>query len=264
MRHAGERERRTSYSDVLRSHRAGTARSTGGHCGDARGPIGGQTTLYASEGSSGECAILSARVGTQPVRFNIADALDPDGDIPAESEPVAAYLTYLADVTGGAVGNMGFTAGRLRIVAYFRTEKAAIRCGCGQCQTQSLCSHLSLTTISVPGISPRLVKRCLIFLALSSEITPRIRTTSPVQIAPLPFSSKSILLRNSAREPVVSSTVSYWRWHSSDIFLCSAIQSSRLLSVGLCCQGWSGSHCSPGRFLHRSPSLRTENSQPDK
>src|SRR5271165_2093196 len=116
MRHAGERERRTSYSDVLRSHRAGTARSTGGHCDDAGGPIGGQTTLYVSEGSSGECAILSARIGTQPVRFNIADALDPDGDIPAESEPVAAYLTSLADVTGGTVGNMGFTAARLRIV----------------------------------------------------------------------------------------------------------------------------------------------------
>ena len=221
--------------------------------------------MYASEGSSGECAILSARIGTQPVRFNIADALDPDGDIPAESEPVAAYLTYLADVTGGAVGNMGFAAGQLRIVAYFRTEKAAIRCGWGQCQTQSLCSHLSLTTISVPGISPRLVKRCLTFLALSSEITLRIRTTSPVQIAPLSFSSKSILLRNSAREPVVSSTVSYRRWHSSRIFF-SAQRSSLPGSCqsGLCCQGWSGSHCSPGRFLHRSPSLRTENSQPDK
>ena len=37
--------------------------------------FGSQTTLYASEGSSGECAILSARIGTQPVRFNIADDL---------------------------------------------------------------------------------------------------------------------------------------------------------------------------------------------
>src|SRR5271165_2953860 len=67
MRHAGERERRTSFSDVLRSHRAGTARSPKGHCGDAGGPIGSQTTLYASESSSGECAILSARTETQPV-----------------------------------------------------------------------------------------------------------------------------------------------------------------------------------------------------
>ena len=27
----------------------------------------------------------------------------------AESDPMGAYLTYLADVTGGAVGNMHFT-----------------------------------------------------------------------------------------------------------------------------------------------------------
>src|SRR5271157_399473 len=85
MWHAGERERRTSYSDVLRSHRAGTARSTGGHCGDAGGPIGSQTTLYASEGSSGECAILSARIGTQPVRFNIADDLTLTATFPPMS-----------------------------------------------------------------------------------------------------------------------------------------------------------------------------------
>jgi hypothetical protein len=29
--------------------------------------------------------------------------------ISAKSDPMAAYLTYLADVTGGAVGNMDFT-----------------------------------------------------------------------------------------------------------------------------------------------------------
>src|SRR5271166_4683869 len=80
MRHAGERERRTSFADVLRSHRAGTARSSKGHCGDARGPIGNQTTLYASEGSSGECAILFARIGTQPV--NISADADRVGEFP--------------------------------------------------------------------------------------------------------------------------------------------------------------------------------------
>src|ERR1700680_3527860 len=73
MRHAGERERRTSFSDVLRSHRAGTARSPKGHCGDEGQPVRSQTTLRAREGSSGECAILSARVETQLVSgFSIA------------------------------------------------------------------------------------------------------------------------------------------------------------------------------------------------
>ena len=71
MRHAGEREGRTSFSDVLRSHRAGTARSPKGHCGDEGQPVRSQTTLRACEGSSGECAILSARAETQPVSSTV-------------------------------------------------------------------------------------------------------------------------------------------------------------------------------------------------
>jgi len=39
----------------------------------------------------------------------ISRDLDPDGDIRADADPVAEYLTYLADVRGGAVGDMGFT-----------------------------------------------------------------------------------------------------------------------------------------------------------
>jgi hypothetical protein len=41
--------------------------------------------------------------------YGIADDLDPDGDMPADADPMAAYLTYLADVRYGAVGNMNFT-----------------------------------------------------------------------------------------------------------------------------------------------------------
>jgi hypothetical protein len=42
--------------------------------------------------------------------YSIARDHDPGQEIlSAESDPMAAYLTYLADVTGGAVGNMGFT-----------------------------------------------------------------------------------------------------------------------------------------------------------
>jgi hypothetical protein len=41
--------------------------------------------------------------------YSIADDLDPDGDMPADADPLATYLTYLADVRGGDVGDMGFT-----------------------------------------------------------------------------------------------------------------------------------------------------------
>jgi hypothetical protein len=38
--------------------------------------------------------------------YSIADDYDPDGArLSADSDPMGAYLTYLADVTGGAVGN---------------------------------------------------------------------------------------------------------------------------------------------------------------
>jgi hypothetical protein len=40
---------------------------------------------------------------------------DPYNEIlSADADPMAAYLTYLADVTGGAVGNMGFTVADFR------------------------------------------------------------------------------------------------------------------------------------------------------
>ena len=39
--------------------------------------------------------------------YSIARDYDPYNEfLSAESDPMAAYLTYLADVTGGAVGNM--------------------------------------------------------------------------------------------------------------------------------------------------------------
>ena len=47
--------------------------------------------------------------------YSIARDYDPyDVSLSAESDPMAAYLTYLADVTGGAVGNMGFTVDDFR------------------------------------------------------------------------------------------------------------------------------------------------------
>jgi hypothetical protein len=47
--------------------------------------------------------------------YSIARDYDPGQEIlSAESDPMAAYLTYLADVTGGAVGNMGFTVDDFR------------------------------------------------------------------------------------------------------------------------------------------------------
>jgi hypothetical protein len=41
--------------------------------------------------------------------FTIAEDLDPDGDMPADADPMAEYLTYLAHVRGSAVGDMGLT-----------------------------------------------------------------------------------------------------------------------------------------------------------
>jgi hypothetical protein len=47
--------------------------------------------------------------------YSIARDYDPGQEIlSAESDPIAACLTYLADVTGGAVGNMGFTVDDFR------------------------------------------------------------------------------------------------------------------------------------------------------
>ena len=41
--------------------------------------------------------------------FTIADDYDPDGDMSPNAYPVTAYWTYLRDVRGGMVGDMGFT-----------------------------------------------------------------------------------------------------------------------------------------------------------
>src|ERR1700736_5956632 len=56
--------------------------------------------------------------------FCIADDYDPDGDRPsADSDPMAAYLTYLEDKRLGAVGEMG---SRLRI-----SRRTSPGCGSG-------------------------------------------------------------------------------------------------------------------------------------
>jgi hypothetical protein len=41
--------------------------------------------------------------------FTIANDFDPDGDMSSNADPMAEYLTYLADVRGSAVGDMGFS-----------------------------------------------------------------------------------------------------------------------------------------------------------
>ena len=57
--------------------------------------------------------------------YSIAREYDPYNEIlSADSDPMAAYLTYLADVTGGAVGNMGFKGGRFSRI-YQQPEAAA-------------------------------------------------------------------------------------------------------------------------------------------
>jgi hypothetical protein len=68
----------------------------------------------------------------------------------ADTDPMAAYLTYLADVTGGAVGNMGFTADdfesqiselrkRLRWAAATRVFETRIP---SACPTRALLDHI--------------------------------------------------------------------------------------------------------------------------
>jgi hypothetical protein len=52
--------------------------------------------------------------------FTIADDYDPDGDMSAKTNPVTAYRTYLRDVQGGMVGDMGFS------VADFETYIAGL------------------------------------------------------------------------------------------------------------------------------------------
>jgi hypothetical protein len=45
----------------------------------------------------------------RPSAFTIADDYDPDGNMSPIADPVTAYQTYLRDVRGGMVGDMGFT-----------------------------------------------------------------------------------------------------------------------------------------------------------
>ena len=45
------------------------------------------------------------------MNYTIADDYDPDGDMSADVDPVAEYLTYVSLVHAGAVGDMGFTHG---------------------------------------------------------------------------------------------------------------------------------------------------------
>ena len=49
---------------------------------------------------------METSIGTT---FTIANDYDPEGDMSPYADPVTAYRTYLADVRGGMVGDMGFT-----------------------------------------------------------------------------------------------------------------------------------------------------------
>jgi hypothetical protein len=41
--------------------------------------------------------------------YTIANDYDPDGDTSANADPITEYRTYLSDVRGGMVGDMGFS-----------------------------------------------------------------------------------------------------------------------------------------------------------
>jgi hypothetical protein len=41
--------------------------------------------------------------------MSIATDYDPEGDMSPDADPVTAYRSYLRDVRGGMVGDMGFT-----------------------------------------------------------------------------------------------------------------------------------------------------------
>ena len=41
--------------------------------------------------------------------YTIANDYDPDGDMSPNANPVTEYRTYLSDVRGGMVGDMGFS-----------------------------------------------------------------------------------------------------------------------------------------------------------
>jgi hypothetical protein len=46
--------------------------------------------------------------------MSIAIDCDRDGDMSAKANSVTAYQTYLRDVRGGIVGDMGLTVGRFQ------------------------------------------------------------------------------------------------------------------------------------------------------
>jgi hypothetical protein len=57
--------------------------------------------------------------------------------MPADADPMAAYLTYLADVRGGAVGDMGFHSGRFQNLDRWPSEETVIpHCGNDETRTQ--------------------------------------------------------------------------------------------------------------------------------
>jgi len=41
--------------------------------------------------------------------YTIAEHYDPDREMSPNADPLSAYLTYVADVRGGAVGEMRFS-----------------------------------------------------------------------------------------------------------------------------------------------------------
>jgi hypothetical protein len=50
----------------------------------------------------------ASRLPDDAPKYTIKDDLDPDDEMPSDTDPLAAYLTYLADKNAGH-GDMGFT-----------------------------------------------------------------------------------------------------------------------------------------------------------
>jgi hypothetical protein len=85
--------------------------------------------------------------------YSIARDYDPYNEIlSADSDPMAAYLTYLADVTGGAVGNMGFTVDDFREYINSLKQRRRVlsppRCHSARVGTTSLTSDQPLSRSS--------------------------------------------------------------------------------------------------------------------
>jgi hypothetical protein len=85
--------------------------------------------------------------------YSIARDYDPGQEIlSAESDPMAAYLMYLADVTGGAVGNMGFMVDDFREYINSLKQRRRVlsppRCHSARVGTTSLTSDQPLSRSS--------------------------------------------------------------------------------------------------------------------